>query len=171
MEITIKRYRELSEATQKQVIEFYREIRRTLFPMLDQSILPKDLVTADVSYSDANRGSLLVALDASEAILGTIGFLPYDHRFKAFITDTQIDDACELVRCYVDASYRRNGIGSLLMQAVLDEMKRLDYHGIYLHSHYFLPGGIEFWHAKGFEDILIEHESADYPTVHMYKTI
>lgn len=75
----------------------------------------------------------------------------------------------EISRCYVDAKYHRLGIGTFLFERACAYANICAYEKLYLHTHYFLPGGYYFWKKMGFEITLDEKDS--WQTVHMERYV
>jgi hypothetical protein len=56
------------------------QARAMIFPMLDAAVLPADLRDFSEVYLNNPLGEFLIARQG-DAIVGAIGYLPYDHRF------------------------------------------------------------------------------------------
>ncbi|MDX8045827.1 GNAT family N-acetyltransferase [Gracilibacillus sp. S3-1-1] len=152
------------------VVEFMKALRKEVFPMLDKQPLPADIVQFHDYYMNRNDAAVFAAISEEGKVLGTIGYLPYDNRFADLwhlYTETK---TTELVRCYIDSQYRRQGVGTALYQTALASIHAAGYDKIYLHSHPFLPGGIPFWKSLGFEERLAESDPV-WNTLHMDKKI
>lgn len=80
---------------------------------------------------------------------------------------TRITPQLEIVKCYVDPAYRRYGIGSLLVQELGRIVTKMRYTTLYLHTHRFLPGAVDFWERQGFT--FIAEEQNEWQIVHMDK--
>ncbi|UUZ97204.1 GNAT family N-acetyltransferase [Paenibacillus sp. P25] len=94
-----------------------------------------------------------------------MALLRYDNRIPSLKGAYAERNTAEIVKCYVDASVRRNGIGSELVKAALALAARAGYEVLYLHTHRFLPGAVSFWRRQGFE---IRLETGDeLQTVHL----
>ncbi|WP_152655471.1 GNAT family N-acetyltransferase [Oceanobacillus sp. CFH 90083] len=153
-----------------QVVEFMKAVRKEVFPMLNQEQIPPDMLHLYTYYMDRKDAALFAAISEDGKVLGTIGYLPYDHRFadlQKFYAQTK---TTELVRCYIDSDYRRLGIGSALYDIALKSILAAGYQKIYLHTHPFLPGGIPFWKTLGFEERLAESDPV-WRTLHMDKEL
>lgn len=148
------------------VIEFMVRMRKELFPMLSQSELPADILHFEQHYVQRENAGVYAAFFQNGEVLGTIGICPYDDRFAELQKYYEQTKTAEIVKCYIDADYRRLGIGSKLFNEALKFSSDSGYQKLYLHSHPFLPGGISFWRAKGFEDRLAE-EDPIWNTLHM----
>ncbi len=57
---------------------------------------------------------------------------------------------CELQKCYVDASYRRQGIAKLLLMHVESAAKESGYQSLYLESSSLLKEAVYFYQSIGF---------------------
>ena len=148
------------------VITFMTEMLKELFPMMDHNQLPFDILHFNTHYIDRDDAGLFIAIDEAGTIIGTIGYLPYDGRFDQLQDLYKHVKTTELVRCYIDANYRRMGIGSALYHTVLRSIQDAGYEKVYLHTHPFLPGGMSFWKEKGFVKRLEEKDSV-WQTLHM----
>lgn len=164
------RVKQVEQKDVAQVVDFMTTIRKEVFPMLDHQQLPPDMLHFYAHYIDRRDAALFAALSEAGNVLGTIGYLPYDNRFdelQQFYAQTK---TTELVRCYIDPAYRRLGIGTALYQTALKSIQTVGYEKVYLHSHPFLPGGIPFWKALGFEERLAESDPV-WKTLHMDKVL
>lgn len=149
-----------------QVIEFMMKIRKEVFPMLSQDQLPPDLLHFKEHYIQQENATVLAARMPDGTLIGTIGIIPYDGRFhqlKEFYTNTP---TAEIVKCYIDSTYRRLKIGTTLFREALKFSGDAGYQKLYLHTHPFLPGAISFWENQGFEIKLAEDDPI-WKTVHM----
>lgn len=135
---------------------YVMNFREKLFPMLDNTIWPKDIARFQDIYIDHPQGVFLQAKDSDGARIGVIGMMPYDYRFSYLDYKDQV--TVEVARLFIEPQYRRSGLGSLLFEALLHEahVKKIDM--LYLHTHPFLTGAFEFWQRHGFDHI---HTSID----------
>ena len=116
------------------------------------------------------QNALFVALTETDEVVGCIALSLYDHRIEALHTQYTTDDKiAEVARCYVDERFRRQGIGAMLFERACTFAQTCGYEMLYLHTHYFLPGGFSFWRAMGFEITL--DEGGDWQTVHMERLV
>jgi GNAT superfamily N-acetyltransferase len=148
------------------VVAFLKAMRKELFPNLVQDCLPLDIQHFNSYYMDQKDSGLYAAMTEDGIVLGTIGFLPYDDRFKQLSPLYNQTKTTEVVRCYIDPNYRRLGIGTALYTTVLNNIRTAGYQKVYLHTHLFLPGGASFWKSQGFVERLAENDP-DWQTVHM----
>ncbi|WP_289371763.1 GNAT family N-acetyltransferase [Paenibacillus silvae] len=153
----------------QEAIDFAMRVRGEVFPMIDPSVLPKDFQQFTEHYLDRNDSIFLVARLGETGIVGSIGITPYDGRIQAIEGRYPAPAAAEIVKCYVDPAYRRHGIGSLLVQELEQIVTRMRYTTLYLHTHRFLPGAVDFWERQGFA--LIAEEENEWQIVHMDKPI
>lgn len=151
----------------EEVIEFAMRVRAEVFPMIDPSVLPKDFQHFTEQYLDRDDAIFLVARLGGKGVVGSIGVVPYDARIQAIEGRYPVDAAAEIVKCYVDPAYRRYGIGSLLVQELEQFVTRMRYTTLYLHTHRFLPGAVDFWERQGFT--CIAEEQNEWQIVHMDK--
>ena len=163
----IKKIQQIDAA---QVVDFMKEIRKELFPMLNHDQLPLDMLHFNDYYIDRKDSAFFAAIAEEGNVLGTIGYLPYDGRFDYLQEFYDQTKTTELIKCYIDPNYRRLGIGSALYETALDSIRNTGYQQIYLHTHPFLPGGIPFWKAQGFVERFAEPDPV-WKTLHMDKKL
>ncbi|OMF15583.1 GNAT family N-acetyltransferase [Paenibacillus amylolyticus] len=144
-------------------------VRREVFPMMDHTRLPVDFEQLREHYLNPDDAIFLVAKMGDGNIVGTIGILQYDGRIEAVEGRYATQSAAEIVKCYVDPAYRRYGIGSMLVKELENAVKDMHYTTLYLHTHRFLPGAVDFWKRQGFT-VIVEQED-DWQTVHMDKLV
>lgn len=156
----------VSEAQIGEVLAFVLKARAELFPKLNAHGVPAYLADFVQVYLQG-EGRFLIARSQGQ-IVASIGYLPYDHRFKQL--DYHGHKVAEVVRLFVLPRFRRSGLAGLLYreleglaaQALVDVM--------YLHTHPFLPGAIEFWHRQGFAMVDIEADPV-WQTTHMQRCL
>ncbi|MGN7413459.1 GNAT family N-acetyltransferase [Paenibacillus sp. SAF-068] len=148
-------------------IDFAMRVRREVFPMLDHTRLPLDFEQFSEHYLNSDGSIFLVAMMGDAGIVGSIGILPYDGRIEAVDGRYVARSAAEIVKCYVDPAYRRYGIGSMLVKELENVVKDMQYTTLYLHTHRFLPGAVDFWTRQGFT--VIAEQDNDWQIVHMDK--
>ncbi|WP_339783182.1 GNAT family N-acetyltransferase [Paenibacillus sp. FSL R7-0313] len=148
-------------------IDFAMRVRREVFPMMGHTKLPVDFEQFREHYLDSNDAIFLVAMMGDAGIVGSIGILPYDGRIEAVEGRYEAQSAAEIVKCYVDPEYRRYGIGSMMLKELENVVKDMHYTTLYLHTHRFLPGAVDFWKRQGFT--VIAEQDDDWQTVHMDK--
>lgn len=159
----------IQEHQMKDAIDFAMRVRKEVFPMLDHEELPVDLEQFKEHYMDSAVTVFLVAVTEDNEIVGSIGILPYDGRIEAVNGQYPEQSAAEIVKCYVDSKYRRYGIGSLLVRELQKVVAELHYTTLYLHTHRFLPGAVDFWKRQGY--VVVVEQDDDWQTVHMDKLL
>lgn len=113
--------------------------------------------------------AIFSAFNEKEEVIGVIALSDYDDRIDAIKGRYPKGTTAEMSRCYVHASYRRAGIGARLFELATTFAKTKGYEMLYLHTHYFLPGGFLFWSAMGFTITL--DEGGVWQTVHMERVL
>lgn len=127
----------------KQLAEFFGQKR--------SAPLGKDVWALEESYIWPKRNQLFGAFSPDGEVVGTLGVIPYNGRFAELAGRYQEEKTAEIGRCYIDATLRRQGVGGRLFQEAISFCKEQDYEMMYLHTHYFLPGGFSFWKKVGFK--------------------
>lgn len=145
-----------------EVLAFTLQARAELFPKLSASGLPADLAHFESTYLQGD-GEFLIARHAGK-IVAAIGYLPYDQRFPQL--DFHAIKTVEVVRLFVLAAFRRGGLAGELYRALKALARQNGVDALYLHTHPFLPGAIDFWVRQGFSVIDIEADPI-WQTTHM----
>ncbi len=145
------------------VVDFVMQARARIFPMLAEAPMPADLVDFAGHYRVPGAGRFLIARDAGR-IVAAIGYLRYDHRFPQL--DYRGRRVVEVVRLFVEPGYRRDGLGRRLYEALRDMARAAGVEVLYLHTHPFLPGAVEFWQRQGFVVLDVEDDPL-WRTTHM----
>jgi len=161
----------MTPETTPEVLSFINKARITMFPELSKQLTPDTapwlrsgtfLTARTNSNSNENKGN--GDGDNDGTLIGTIGIVPYNHRFPQFSYPST--NTVEVVRLFVDPAYRRCGLGSSLFSAMREVAERE--YGVrcfYLHTHGFLEGAVGFWRGCGFVER--EWEGGVWETVHM----
>lgn len=155
-------------AQQQEIVAYVMHCRKILFPMIDHSVLPKDLKNFESYYLSSNPGAFLQARDRNNKIVGVIAMMPYDHRFPYL--GNLGKKTVEVARLFVDPEWRKLGIATSLFTELERIAKQRGIDVLYLHTHPFLTGAFEFWEKQGFEFLVSKIES-DTETLHMSKKI
>ena len=151
-----------SEADIPAILDFTLKARAELFPKLSASGTPDDLARfAEVYLHGA--GCFLIARHAGQ-IVASIGYLPYDRRFPQLVYPGL--KVVEVVRLFVLPSQRRSGLAGALYRALKEHALANGVELIYLHTHPFLPGAIEFWQRQGFAIVQVDKDPV-WQTTHM----
>ena len=145
-----------------EVLTFVLQARAELFPKLGASGLPADLAHFEAVYLCGDGRFLVARVDGR--IVATIGYLPYDGRFPQL--DYRGRKVVEVVRLFVLPAFRRAGLAAQLYRALLALAQADGVQLVYLHTHPFLPGAIDFWIRQGFTIIDVEADP-QWQTTHM----
>ena len=156
------RIEQVASADVPQTRDFVLDARAALFPKLNASGMPADLAQFEQTYIQG-EGCFLIARQNGR-IVASIGYVPYDHRF------TQLDyrglKVVEVVRLFVLPPCRRSGVARALYDALKTRAVEAGVELMYLHTHPFLPGAIEFWRRQGFTITDVEDDPV-WQTTHM----
>lgn len=158
--------RAVTTADIPEVLAFVLEARAELFPKLDATGMPADLAHFEAIYVQGD-GQFLVACDQGQ-IVAAIGYLPYDGRFPQLNYLGQ--KTVEVVRLFVLPAFRRLGLARALYLALEAQAKADRVAIMYLHTHPFLPGAIDFWLRQGFEVVDVDADPV-WRTTHMQRTL
>lgn len=148
----------------QEVVSYVSKNRRELFPMIQDTNLPPDLQDFELCYLENPIAEFLMATDMQDKIVGTIGMRSYDHRFAHL--DYTGAKTVEIVKLYVDPQIRKSGLGSQLFRAVKEQACRKGTEIMYLHTHPFLNGAVEFWMKQGFS-LICQDTNPVFQTIHM----
>lgn len=161
----------MQEADIPRVQEFLLEQLATLFnKQSGQTAITKDILGLKEAYLLPARNQLWLAYSEPEQkVVGTIAISQYNGRIKLLEGRYQLAHTAEVGRCYVSAELRGKGIGSRLLAVAENFCRQYDYRTLYLHTHHFLSGGLQFWLKKGF--VITIDEGGDYQLVHMEKQL
>lgn len=147
-----------------EVLTFVLHARAELFPALSATGLPADLAHFDTTYLQGN-GRFLIARNGDQ-IVAAIGYLSYDGRFPQL--DYQHRKTVEVVRLFVLPAFRRFGLAGRLYRALEEMARGQGVEVMYLHTHPFLPGAIDFWARQGFAVVDVEADPV-WRTTHMQR--
>ncbi|RXJ98828.1 GNAT family N-acetyltransferase [Arcobacter sp. CECT 8986] len=120
-----------------------------------------------INQKDTN--AFFVSYNEKRQIIAAISISKYDNRISSLKNRYNQKNIAEIGRCYVDEKYRRCGVASRLLNLASTFAEKNGYEKMYLHTHYFLPGGFNFWSKMGFEITLDEKDKLQ--TVHMEKKL
>ncbi|WP_134699439.1 GNAT family N-acetyltransferase [Ammoniphilus sp. YIM 78166] len=157
--------KQISQDEIPQVLNFCRDIIKEIFPMMDP-MAPQDLKKLEQIYILPDRATFLAAYSEEGSVVATIAARPYDGRIQQLKGLYDLQTTIEIVRCFVAPEFRRLGLGSKLVAQVIPFCKDAGYKTLYLHTHRFLPGAVEFWKNQGFT-ITVEDHDPTWLTVHM----
>ncbi|THT99003.1 GNAT family N-acetyltransferase [Lampropedia puyangensis] len=153
----------------QRVLDFQLHARSSMFgARMAAQGMPHDLQFFDAVYG-TDSGCMLAAVDVHGAVLGTIGYRAYDHRFAHLNLPKEVLVA-EVVRLFVQPAYRQHGLGSALWLALQCHAQGQGCEMLYLHTHPFLPGAQAFWSKQGF---VVIHRDQDpvWQSIHMQMAI
>lgn len=146
----------------EEIVEFVNCARKDMFPKLAHSPMPDDLL--DFAGVYLHGGGHFLTARAGDALIAVIGYVPYDHRFAQL--DYRALEVVEVVRLFVQPQFRRSGLAAALFSALREHARRAGVQCLYLHTHPFLPGAIEFWQRQGFAIVDIDPDPL-WQTTHM----
>ncbi|WP_455924196.1 GNAT family N-acetyltransferase [Pseudomonas putida] len=149
-----------------QVLDFVLAAREVMFPKLHDAPMPVDLAEFERVYVEG-AGCFLIAREQGR-IVGAIGYLPYDRRFPGL--DYPGLKVVEVVRLFVLPEYRRGGLARALYAALQDAAHAAGVQVMYLHTHPFLAGAVEFWQRQGFEVVRVDPDP-QWQTTHMQASV
>jgi len=161
MEIQIK---EIEKERIPELVTYVMCFRKALFPMIDNSVLPDDLANFEACYVEDDNAVFLVATDEKGKMVGMIGMRTYDHRFSHLSYEGQV--ATEVQKLYVEPSLRKAGLGTRLVNALKKKAEDKGVETLYLHTHPFLSGALEFWKKQGFR-MVCQDDTEIFRTIHM----
>lgn len=147
-------------------LDFVLAAREQMFPKLRDSAMPGDLAAFEAIYV-IGAGNFLLARDQGR-IVGAIGYLPYDRRFPAL--DYPGLKVVEVVRLFVLPQYRRAGLAKALYAALEHAAQLAGVQVMYLHTHPFLAGAVDFWQRQGFALVSVDPDPV-WQTTHMERRL
>lgn len=158
----------VGERQMEEVLTYVKAFRQHLFPMLDNTKIPNDLLYFKATYLDHSQGCFLQANNEKGELIGVIGMMPYDYRFDYL--DYQHQRTVEVARLFVEPAYRRTGLATQLFQALVEVAKEKEIECLYLHTHPFLTGAFEYWLKQGFQHRTTSIDGG-FTTWHMDKMV
>ena len=149
-----------------EVLSFALQARDELFPTLSATGIPHDLAQFEAVYLQGGGQFLIARADGQ--IVAAVGYRPYDSRFPQL--DYRGCKTVEVVRLYVRPAFRRLGLAGQLYRSLEALAREADVKVVYLHTHPFLPGAIDFWRRQGFEVVDVEADPL-WQTTHMHRLL
>ncbi len=120
---------------------------------LDSLLLPDGLNW----FSTSNKGTFYVASCTETGSVIAAGGL-YNLNFKPS-TQSRLQtkyeyttSVCQIVRVYLDASYRRKGIGRQIVAVLEADARELGYQQCYLHADAEAQNTLSFWRSMGYRE-------------------
>lgn len=105
-------------------------------------------------YDFEKRGGLFVAVETPDDSDIDLHNLEHSKHVVGCIAIRPLDDNCgEVKRMYIRKSHRRNGVGKLMAQAIVDHAWNLEYSEIKLDSLERLTGAVKLYEGMGFSRI------------------
>ena len=129
----------------------------------------RDLLNFRKVYLETPGNTFLTAYAGDDKIVGALAVRRYDGRIRILDGFYDLKATAELSRCFVDKQYRRNSIGSLLVKEAERFCKSSGYRLVYLHTHKYLPGALNFWQSQGY--MVRVDEGGPQQTVHLEKAL
>ena len=149
-----------------EVLSFALQARDELFPTLSATGIPHDLAQFEAVYLQGGGQFLIARADGQ--IVAAVGYRPYDGRFPQL--DYRGCKTVEVVRLYVRPAFRRLGLAGQLYRSLEALAREAGVKVVYLHTHPFLPGAIDFWRRQGFEVVDVEADPL-WQTTHMHRLL
>lgn len=129
----------------------------------------KDIDELDRTYLQNTKAAFYVAIEHEDSIVGTIAARPYDKAYEVFKNKYSHKNTLSIWRHYIKKELRGQGIGTLLLERIMEFSSHSGYKYIYLHTQKTIPGSLEYWLAKGFS--ITNDSNDDFQTVHLEKVI
>ncbi|MGE6212311.1 GNAT family N-acetyltransferase [Comamonas aquatica] len=146
------------------VQDFLHMARQQMFgTLVDPQQTPADLQHFEQVYA-AGTGGMWAARHPQHGMVGSIAYRAYDGRFAQL--DFGALRVVEVVRLFVAPVWRRQGLAVALLDHVRQHAIAQGVQLLYLHTHPFLPGALEFWLQQGFE-VVQRETAAPWHTIHM----
>jgi len=142
-------YRNIEKKDNKELAELIRSVFRE-FGVDRPGTVYFDPTTDDLYTLFRTPGSIYWIAEDDGKIIGGCGVYP---------TQNLPEGCAELVKFYLDATYRKRGIGRRLMEMSLESAKEMGYTQIYLESLPELGKAISLYRKQGFR--FIDHKMGD----------
>ncbi|RXJ87230.1 GNAT family N-acetyltransferase [Arcobacter sp. CECT 8985] len=159
-------YKHLEKPTKDYILKEYMKHYEQRISKSQYEVIYKKM---SILMKQKDTNAFFVSYNEKKQIIGAISITKYDNRILSLKNRYMNKDIAEIGRCYVDEKYRRCGVGSRLLNLAIAFAEKNNYEKMYLHTHYFLPGGYNFWSKKGFKITLDEKNKM--PTVHMEREL
>lgn len=126
----------------------------------------RDIIKLEEYYLKPPRNTFLFASQGGR-VIGTLGLRAYDREFEGLNYDPET--TASLWRVFVHEDHRRMGVASRLVEIAEKEAASLGYQRIYLHTHKYVSGALEFWLSRGYR--VTVDTGNELGTVHMEKPL
>ncbi|KAK2001942.1 acetyltransferase [Colletotrichum falcatum] len=165
--VTVDDINDIAELTQKARVEMFPHMG----PEWRAERAEHDAATFRQTFVDEGaQGSFLVARSGGK-LVATVGYQGYDHRHRLGLERAAEGVVVEVVRLYVDPDWRRGGLASKMVATLVEAAQEAGVRRLYLHTHPFLPGAIQFWTRQGFALLRVDAEDKVWQTTHMSRTM
>ncbi len=142
-------YRHLEKKDNKKIAGLIRSVFRE-FGVARPGTVYFDPTTDDLYSLFQTPGSIYWIAEDDGIIIGGCGIFPTQN----------LPEGCgEVVKLYLDASYRKLGIGRQLLEMSIESAKELGYKQLYLESLSELGKAISLYQKEGFK--FIDHKMGD----------
>jgi len=142
-------YRNIERKDNKEIAELIRSVFRE-FGVDRPGTVYFDPTTDDLYTLFQTPGSIYWVAEDNGKIIGGCGIYP---------TQNLPEGCAEVVKLYLDASYRKQGIGRQLLEMSIDSAKMMGYKQLYLESLPELGKAISLYRKEGFR--FIDHKMGD----------
>ena len=164
------------KSLEKEDIEIYG-IENFLFKIINEEFgygyVPeyhRDIVNMEKYYIKPDKNAFLLATHKNTGkLIGTIGIRAYDKHYNLFKGIYDEKKTASIWRVFIDKKYRRNGVGSKLVNSAEEFCKNKGYKNLYLHTQKTVDGSLDFWLSKGYK--ITADMKNELGTVHMEKTL
>jgi putative acetyltransferase len=142
-------YRNIEDRDNKELAELIRSVFRE-FGVARPGTVYYDPTTDDLYTLFQTQGSIYWIAEDDMKIIGGCGIYP---------TQNLPEGCAEVVKLYLDALYRKRGIGRKLLEMSIDSARDMGYTQLYLESLPELGQAISLYEKKGFR--FIDHKMGD----------
>lgn len=142
-------YRRIEKSDNKEIAELIRSVFRE-FGVARPGTVYFDPTTDDLYSLFRRAGSIYWIAEDDGTIIGGCGIYP---------TENLPEGCAEVVKLYLDADYRKQGIGRQLLEMSIESAKELGYTKLYLESLPELGKAISLYEKQGFR--FISHKMGD----------
>jgi putative acetyltransferase len=142
-------FRNIEKKDNKEIAELIRSVFRE-FGIDRPGTVYFDPTTDDLYSLFQTPGSIYWLAEDNGKIIGGCGIYP---------TQNLPEGCAEVVKLYLNASYRKLGIGRQLLEISIDSAKKLGYKQLYLESLPELGKAISLYQKQGFK--FLDHKMGD----------